>query len=180
MFYLVDVGRITARQEETDLGSNYWAFGDQWAGITSAGKRFVVKTKALAASKAGVKSVPKSKKPKKKPKKGGKTTTTKNKGRRGARIVGNLGIKGLSVGSGLLALAKYLVRTNVPQAGAYTTAIANVGAGLVGKMVFGTGASLIQFGAVDGLSELIYDVATPGGAYDLPGIAPNARTRWDY
>jgi len=128
------------------------------------------------------KTVPKSSKPKKKPKKGGKTLAKKkNKGgRRGARIVGNLGIKGLSVGAGLLALAKYLVRTRAPQAGAYTTAIANVGAGIVGKTVFGTGGSLIQFGAVDGISELIYDLATPGGAYDLPGIAPNARTRWDY
>ncbi|GAI34022.1 unnamed protein product, partial [marine sediment metagenome] len=93
---------------------------------------------------------------------------------------GNLGIKGLGVGSILLAAAKYLVRSKAPQVGAYTTAVSNVGAGLVGKMVFGTGSSLIQFGAVDGLSELIYDIATPGGAYDLPGIKTGGSVRWNY
>ncbi len=166
------------------MGSNWWAFGDRYAGITSRGKRFVVDTQKEAKAKAGSKSDPKTgKTTAKKPKKGGskRTASKKNKGgRRGARIVGNLGIKGLAVGSGLLAVAKYLVRSKAPQLGAYTTAVSNVGAGLVGKTVFGTGSSLIQFGAVDGLSELIYDVATPGGAYDLPGIKTGGAVRWHY
>lgn len=164
------------------MAGSYWKFGDKYAGITPRGKRFVVDTKKQAISKAGKsKTVPKSKPSGKKPKKGGSKTTKKgNKGgRRGARIVGNLGIKGLGVGAGLLAIAKYLVRSKAPQAGAYTTAIANVGAGVVGKTVFGTGGSLIQFGAVDGLSELIYDVATPGGLYDLPGTAKSTGG-WDF
>ena len=166
------------------MGGNWWKFGDKYAGITSRGKRFVVDTKKEASKKAGTKSDPiKAKRSAKKPKKGGSKRIAKNKGkggRRGARIVGNLGIKGLAVGSGLLAVAKYLVRRNAPQLGAYTTAVSNVGAGLVGKTVFGTGSSLIQFGAVDGLSELIYDIATPGGAYDLPGIKTNGSVRWNY
>jgi len=163
------------------LAGKYWKFGDRYAGVTARGKKFVVNTLAAAKSKAGKsKAVPKSKKPAKKPKTGRKRTTAKKSkgGRRGARIVGNLGIKGLSVGAGLLAAAKWLIRSRAPQAGAYTTAIANVGAGLVGKTVFGTGSSLIQFGAVDGVSELIYDILTPGGAYDLPGVAKTGG--WDY
>jgi len=167
------------------MGNNWWAFGDKYAGISSRGKRFVVNTQKQASEKAGTKSDPvKAKSTAKKPKKGGskRIASKKNKkgGRKGARIVGNLGIKGLGVGSILLAAAKYLVRTKAPQVGAYTTAVSNVGAGLVGKMVFGTGSSLIQFGAVDGLSEIIYDIATPGGAYDLPGIKTNGSVRWNY
>ena len=165
------------------MGNKFWKFGDKWAGISPRGKRFVVDTKSEAQRKAGTKSDPKTgKTTAKKPKKGGsKRTASKNKGgRRGARIVGNLGIKGLAVGSGLLAVAKYLVRRQAPQLGAYTTAVSNVGAGLVGKTIFGTGSSLIQFGAVDGLSELIYDIATPGGAYDLPGINTGGSVRWNY
>ena len=166
------------------MGNNYWEFGDRYAGISSRGKRFVVNTKAAAIKKAGNKSGPKTgKTTAKKPKKGGsKRIASKKKkgGRRGARIVGNLGIKGLGIGSILLAAAKYLVRSKAPQLGAYTTAVSNVGAGLVGKTVFGTGSSLIQFGAVDGLSELLYDIATPGGAYDLPGIKTGGSVRWNY
>ena len=165
------------------MAGSYWKFGDRYGGITPRGKRFIVDTKTQAISKAGKsKTVPKSKSSAKKTRKGGSKTTKKNKGkggRRGARIVGNLGIKGLGVGAGLLAIAKYLVRSKAPQAGAYTTSIANVGAGVVGKTVFGTGGSLIQFGAIDGLSELIYDVATPGGLYDLPGTAKSSGG-WDY
>lgn len=166
------------------MGNNFWAFGDKYAGISSRGKRFVVDTKSEAKRKAGTKSDPKAgKTTAKKPKKGGSKRTASKKGkggRRGARIVGNLGIKGLAVGSGLLAVAKYLVRRQAPQLGAYTTAVSNVAAGLVGKTIFGTGSSLVQFGAVDGLSELIYDVATPGGAYDLPGIKTGGAVRWNY
>lgn len=108
---------------------------------------------------------------------------TSKGGRKGARIVGNMGFKGLAIGGSLLALAKYLVRTKAPQVGAYTTAVANVGAGLVGGQLFGTGKSLVQFGAVDGISELLYDLVTPGGAYDLPGIsAPKGGggVRWNF
>lgn len=168
------------------MGSNWWAFGDKYAGITARGKRFVVDTQKEARRKAGTKSDPKSPKTSaKKPKKGGSKRTAGKKGkkkggRRGARIVGNLGIKGLGIGSALLAAAKYLVRRNAPQLGAYTTSVSSVGAGLVGKTVFGTGSSLIQYGAVDGLSELLYDVLTPGGAYDLPGIKNSGGTRWNY
>lgn len=166
------------------MGNNFWKFGDKYAGIAPRGKRFVVDTKAEAQRKAGTKSDPKTgKTTAKKPKKGGSKRTTSKKGkggRRGARIVGNLGIKGLGIGAALLAAAKYLVRAKAPQLGAYTTAVANVGAGLVGKTVFGTGSSLIQFGAVDGLSELLYDIATPGGAYDLPGIKTGGAVRWNF
>lgn len=164
------------------MGNNFWAFGDKYAGISPRGKRFVVPTKSEAKRKAGTKSDPKAgKTTAKKPKKGGsKSVASKNKGRRGARIVGNLGPKGLGIGAALLAVAKYLVRRNAPQVGAYTTAVANVGAGLVGKTIFGTGSSLIQFGAVDGLSELLYDVVTPNGIYDLPGIPTGGSTRWNF
>ena len=168
------------------MGSNFWKFGDKYAGISPRGKRCVVDTQKQARRKAGVKSDPKSRKTSaKRPKKGGSRRTAGEKGkkkggRRGARIVGNLGIKGLGIGSALLAAAKYLVRRNAPQLGAYTTSVSSVGAGLVGKTVFGTGSSLIQYGAVDGLSELLYDVLTPGGAYDLPGIKTSGGTRWNY
>ena len=168
------------------MGNNFWKFGDKYAGIAPRGKRFVVDTRAAAKKKAGNKSDPKSPKTSaNKPKKGGRKRTAGKKGkgkggRKGARIVGNLGIKGLSIGSLLLAGAKWLVRTRAPQAGAYTTSISSVGAGLVGKTVFGTGSSLIQYGAVDGLSELLYDVLTPGGAYDLPGVKTGGGTRWNY
>lgn len=163
------------------MAGSYWKFGDKYAGISPRGKRFVVETRSQAISKAGKSNtVSKSSKSAKKPKKGGSKTAKKgNKGgKRGARIVGNLGIKGLGVGAGLLAIAKFLVRRNMPQAGAYTTGIANIGAGIVGKTVFKTGGSLIQFGAVDSLSELLYDVFTPGGMYDLPGTKKTGG--WDY
>lgn len=115
-----------------------------------------------------------------KPRKGGSKTTKKKKGgRRGYRIVGNIGPKGLIVSAGLLALAKYLTRRFAPQVGAYTTAVSAIGAGAAGK-VMGTGSSLLQFGAVDGVSELLTDLALPGGMVTIPGMGPRANgVRYD-
>ena len=105
-----------------------------------------------------------------KTKKGGSKVAKKGIKRRANRIIGNLGLKGLISGALVLSGMKYLVRRFAPQAGAYTTALSSVGTGVVGHVVGLPTKSLSQFGAVDGISELIYDLISPGGLVTFPSI----------
>ena len=105
-----------------------------------------------------------------KTKKGGSKVAKKGTKRRANRIIGNLGLKGLISGALVLSGMKYLVRRFVPQAGAYTTSLSSVGTGVVGYVVGLNTKSLAQFGAVDGISELIYDLISPGGLVTFPSI----------
>jgi len=91
------------------------------------------------------------------------------------------GLRGLVVGGVLTAATKFLIRTRAPQVGAYTPALASVGAGVVGSATMGTGKSLIGFGLVEAVSEFIYDLVSPGGVYTLPGItSKTAPGGYDY
>lgn len=94
-------------------------------------------------------------------------TTSKNNSKRGLRLVGSMGPKGLITTGVLLALSKYILRTKAPQLGAYTTGVAALAAGLVGK-ILGSGASLLTFGVVDTAAELLTDLALPGGMVNMP------------
>ena len=163
------------------LAGNYWAFGDQWAGISSGGKRFVVKSKSAAISKAGKSTGATKSKPKStsKRKRSGKTTTKNKTPRRGMRLIGSMGPKGLITCGVLLALSKYISRRFAPQLGAYTTGVSAIGAGLFGK-VLGTGSSLLTFGVIDTAAELLTDLALPGGVLTVPGLGPsNGQMRYD-
>lgn len=94
--------------------------------------------------------------------------------KRGMRIVGSMGPKGLTVCAVLLAMAKYLARRGAPQLGSYTTGVSAVGAGLAGKFL-GSGSSLLTFGVVDTFAELLTDLALPGGLVSMPGLGAGAR-----
>ena len=48
-----------------------------------------------------------------------------------------------------------------------------IGAGAAGHAL-GTGKSLLQFGVVDGVSELIFDLVSPGGMLTIPGMEGQA------
>jgi hypothetical protein len=151
---------------------SYWKFGNKYAGVTSRGKRFVVNTRSAAMSKAGKKSSSKRATKTKKTKRRKTMARTKKKkgGSRGSRILGNMGLKGLLLSGAILFGMKYVVRRFVPQAGAYTTGLAAFGAGTVGKATGIGGKSLQSFGAVDAISELVYDLVTPNGMVSLPSV----------
>jgi len=113
-----------------------------------------------------------------------KTKTKRSKkrmgGKGGKKLIGNLGLKGIVFGAAILTGLKYLVRNYLPQAGAYTTAVSAAGAGLAGS-VLGVGSkSLLQFGIVDGVSELIYDLVTPQGAVTLPFIPSGSKGGYEF
>lgn len=112
--------------------------------------------------------------PKTSKKRGNPTAKKKGKGgRKGSRILGNLGIKGLVIGAGLLAGIKYLVRTRLPQAGAYTTGLSAMGAGAIAKAMNTSGKSLLGYGAVDAGSEFITDLVLQGGMVNLFNVGQN-------
>jgi len=89
--------------------------------------------------------------------------------RRGSRIFGNVGIKGLVVGTGILTLAKYLARRFLPVGSAYVDGLAMVGAGFSG--ISGTGG-MKQVGLMDVTSELVANLVLGkpmgnSGGYDF-------------
>jgi len=137
--------------------------------------------KQAARSWRSKSSTKKKRKPKSTKSKRRRKTTAKRRVKRvvkrGSRIFG-VGLKGLLIGSGLLAMAKYASRKYLPQAGAYTTAFSALSAGAIGG-VAGTGKSLMRFGLMDGVSELMFDLVAPGGLVTFPGIAPKTSVRWD-
>lgn len=140
-----------------------WKFSSGYAGITKTGKRIFEKTKAKAERTAGVttkKSTKTRKKTMAKTKKGG--------GRRGSRIIGNLGLKGLITGGALL-LATDRVIPNV--GGVYAGAVKEIAAGAIGKMAGVGGATLISSGAMKAsaitLSRLL------SGGLGAIGVAPS-------
>lgn len=152
------------------MGKSWKLSKGRYAYVTDKGKRGIETSAAKAREKAGLKTSTK--------RKVSKTGKKKGTRRRGMRIVGNIGPKGLIVGSGLLALAKYGLRRFFPQAGAYTTGLAAIGGGAVGAAL-GTGKSLLQFGVVDAVSELITDLVLPGGMVTIPGMGPQVKRGYD-
>lgn len=150
---------------------SYWKLAKgRWGGITSRGKRFIVKSASAAKARIG-KGTSKGRKT------SGKSMAKKDKrvGRRGARILGAMGWKGILISAAMLFGAKFLIRRFAPQVGAYTTSLAAVGTGAVAKAVDFPGKSTLAFGAVDGLSELVYDLLTPNGLVTFPTIGAAAR-----
>jgi len=138
-------------------------------------KKYGITKKAWAEyRKAHKKRKTRTSKSKSKRKSGGKRMAKKKRRTGGKKFFGNIGLKGLIVGGALLAGAKYLVARFLPQAGAYSSPIAAIGAGAVGSVV-GSGKSLMTFGLIDGVSELIVDLVTAGGLVNLPTIGTQTR-----
>jgi len=140
--------------------SKTWVKPKKGGGFTHSKKKPIAASRTKASSST------------KKKKGGSKSMAGKKKSRGGSarRIIGNLGLKGLISGALVLSGMKYVVRRFAPQAGAYTTALSSVGTGVVGHVVGLPTKSLAQFGAVDGISELIYDLISPGGLVTFPSI----------
>lgn len=164
------------------LAGNYWAFGDQWAGISPRGKRFVVKTKKAAISKAGKSTGATKKKPKStsKTKRSGKTTT-KKKGGGGKKTFGQFGTTGLLSAGILYGCAKFVARKYFPQAGAYTGAVSAIAAGGTAKALNLSGKSLFGFGLVELVSELLTDIILPGGLVTAPWVGATQNNRgWQF
>ena len=150
---------------------SYWKLAKgRWGGITARGKRFIVKSASAAKAKIG-KGTSKSRKT------SGKSMAKKTKGRgqRGTRIIGAMGWKGVLISAAMLFGAKFLVRRFAPQVGAYTTSIAALGTGALAKGADLPGKSTLAFGAIDGISELVYDLLTPNGLVTFPTIGVAAR-----
>ena len=97
-----------------------------------------------------------------------KNTLAKKKsgGRRGSRIIGNVGLKGLLTGGALLLAADRVV-PNV--GGVYSGAVKELAAGAVGKMAGVGGATLITSGAMKAAAITLSRVLAGGlGAIGAP------------
>jgi len=79
------------------------------------------------------------------------------------KLFRTLGLRGVLMGGAIYALVAYLVRRFVPQAGAYTPALALAGAGLVKR-------SLLAPAIAMATGELITDLLLPDGLVTFPGI----------
>ena len=100
---------------------------------------------------------------------------SKGGGRKGSRIIGSVGLKGLLTGGAALLLADRIV-PNV--GGIYAGAVKEVAAGVAGKMVGIGGATLITSGAMKaaaitlsnifsgGLGAIGVTKTSNGGGYD--------------
>ena len=161
------------------IPGNYWAFGDQWAGVSAGGKRFIAKTKKSAIEKAGKMTRATKKKPSKstsKPKRSvQKTPKKKKKGGGGKKTFGTFGTVGLLSAGVLYGAAKYIARSYFPQAGAYTGAVSAIAAGGTAKALNLSGKSLFGFGLVELVSELITDLVLPGGMVNAPWVNSTRR-----
>jgi len=146
----------------------------------SIAKKYGITKKAWRVYRAG-KGKPKSKgKTKQSTSKRRKSTKKVKNTSKGSRILGNMGLKGLIISGAILSGLKFLMRTTFPQAGAYTTSVSAIGAGIAAKALNTTGKSLLAFGAVDGVSELITDLLMGGGMVTLPGIGGQAQGGYDF
>lgn len=76
--------------------------------------------------------------------------------RRGKKLLGNVGLKGIISGGGLLVLADMLIPSNV--GGAFNPALKVIGAGAAAKATGLSGASLIGTGAMMGGAALLSQV----------------------
>ena len=123
---------------------------------------------AAASWRAGAKSSPTRKTNMAKNKKGG--------GRKGSRIIGSAGLKGLLTGGAALLLADRVV-PNV--GGVYSGAIKEVAAGVAGKMVGVGGATLITSGAMKAAAIALSGILS-GGLGALGGAAAQTNGGYDY
>lgn len=108
-----------------------------------------------------------------------KTKLAKKKkggGRRGSRIIGNLGLKGLITGGALL-LASDRVIPNV--GGVYSGAVKEIAAGAVGKMAGVGGATLISSGAMKAAAITLSRLLS-GGLGALGGSGNGSGGSYDY
>ena len=103
----------------------------------------------------------------------------KKKKSRGSRVLGSMGVKGVLIGTVLLAGAKYVLRRFFPQAGPYTTGASMTAAGLVAKSANVSGKSLVAPGVIELISEFVVDLVQPGGVYTMPGFGA-ARGGYDF
>ena len=92
----------------------------------------------------------------------------KKGGRRGSRIIGNVGLKGLLTG-GIALLAADRLIPNV--GGVYSSAVKEVAAGAVSKMAGVGGATLITSGAMKAAAITIANVLS--GGLGAIGVAPS-------
>jgi len=89
--------------------------------------------------------------------------------RKGFRIFGRFGLKGILLGAAAIAGIKYLIHKFAPGFSGYENAVALIGAGIVGPK------SLGPAGVTLGVADFIVDAITPGGIYTLPGIGGRVR-----
>ena len=148
----------------------YWKLpGGRYGGITSRGKRFIVKSLSAAKAKLGKSKSRTSKKSKTKTSKWSVRKTTKKKRRRGGRILGNVGWKGLLAGTLGLTLAKYLGRRFLPLSERYVDGAAMVGVGALGKVTKIGTANLLPAGVMMLGSSFIEDLVFGGGVGFVAG-----------
>lgn len=141
--------------------AKYWKLGDKYAGITSRGKRFVVDTLSKAKAKIGRSTSTTKRKPSKKAKKrsSSKTTSKKKKGGGGRKLFGNVGFKGVLVGTLGMALVKIGLRRFVPQVPErYVDPVGMITLGAIGKAVNLPTKNLLPAGVITGGSTLVTDL----------------------
>jgi len=99
-------------------------------------------------------------------------TANPNKGKGGGKkILGTIGWKGALASIASLAVLRIAIRRMFGQVPAeYVDSASMVGAGIVGKATKIGTAHLLAPGVVLGVSKLIEDLVSPGGAYTYPGI----------
>ena len=95
----------------------------------------------------------------------------KSRGGRKGFTLGGYGPVGLISAGLLYGAAKYVARRYFPQAGAYTGAVSAIAAGGTAKVLNTTGKSLLGFGLVELVSELVTDLILPGGLVTAPWVS---------
>lgn len=95
----------------------------------------------------------------------------KGGGRRGSRIIGNIGIKGLLTG-GIMLLASDRIMPNV--GGVYSGALKEIAAGAASKAVGVGGATLMASGAMKAAAITLSNILSGGlGALGIGGSGGN-------
>ena len=143
--------------------ARYWKLAPgKFPYITARGKRGIAETLAAAKKLAGGsnKSTPAKKNPKTRGKR--KTAKTKTKRKRGNRILGTMGLKGILLNTVVMTVAKWATKVFAPGLDPYADSVALIGTGISGHIT-GTGKSLLPAGVINLSSDLLANFLTGRG-----------------
>ena len=137
--------------------------------VLASGKFKFVKNLPRGGEKVSKSKSKKSSKTKSTKKRGKRTTTKKKGGRRGGRILGNVGWKGMLAGIAGLTVTKFIARRFLPVSEKYVDGAAMVAVGALGKVAKIGTANLLPAGVMMLGSSFAEDIIFGGGVGFVAG-----------